>query len=211
MITGIILFGPPGAGKGTISNPLVGLGGKYIGTGDYFRQLGAQAGEGNPQAQEICTIVKSGAVANDGVTMDFVTRKLARIGLDETPILDTVRSVDQVIQFKQLMIERRVEQVVTIFLNAPLDICRQRMNERAKTEDRSDNGSIERRLVEYQRYAPATLLALREQTHMIEVDATQNQLKVLSLVLIQLALLGNDQDYLRQLAELIPTEASIGS
>jgi adenylate kinase len=82
----LIFLGPPGAGKGTLSDLAVsGLGLPHISTGDLFR---AAIKEGSPLGLKVKDILASGALVPDEVTIEVVKERLAKPDASKGWILD---------------------------------------------------------------------------------------------------------------------------
>lgn len=79
MPTAIILFGPPGSGKGTQAALLAdALGVPHISTGDIFR---AHVQQGTELGREVQAILASGRLVTDDLTNRIVEERLALAGL----------------------------------------------------------------------------------------------------------------------------------
>jgi adenylate kinase len=82
----ILLFGPPGAGKGTQSELLIKKKGmKQISTGDLFR---AAIKNQTPLGKEAKAILDAGKLVPDSVTIAMVEDELSKLPVDQGFILD---------------------------------------------------------------------------------------------------------------------------
>lgn len=107
----IILFGPPGSGKGTQAVLLAGaLGVPHISTGDIFRQHVEQATE---LGREVQAILASGRLVPDELVNRIVEERLARPDCAGGFILDGYpRTLPQAETLGARLLERGFEQVV---------------------------------------------------------------------------------------------------
>jgi|SRR5687768_11025329 len=138
----IILFGPPGAGKGTQSAKLIE---KYslthISTGDLFRK---HLKEGTPLGNLAKEYMNRGNLVPDKVVIDMVDDKISSSGKTGGIIFDgfprtipQAQALDQLLQGKNAPIKILVELVV------PEDELRKRLAERAVKENRPDDAKPE--------------------------------------------------------------------
>lgn len=138
----IILFGPPGAGKGTQSAKLIE---KYslthISTGDLFRK---HLKEGTPLGNLAKEYMNRGNLVPDKVVIDMVDDKISSSGKTGGIIFDgfprtipQAQALDQLLQSKNAPIKILVELVV------PEDELRKRLAERAVKENRPDDAKPE--------------------------------------------------------------------
>jgi adenylate kinase len=107
----LLFLGPPGAGKGTLSDMAVeSLGLPHISTGDLFR---AAIKDSTPLGLRVKDILASGALVPDEVTVEMVKERLARPDAAKGWILDgfprtipqaealaKIAGVDQVVNFE---------------------------------------------------------------------------------------------------------------
>ena len=144
----IIIFGAPGAGKGTQCELLAK---KYnlnhISTGDLLRQEIANA---TPLGQRIKGIIDAGNLVSDDIVVEMIDNALARdtqgILFDGFP-----RTVAQAEMLDQMLAKHQRALTCTISLEVPTaELCR-RMVERAAVSGRSDDNeeTIKQRLDEY--------------------------------------------------------------
>ena len=134
----IVLFGPPGAGKGTQSENLI----KnhqliHLSTGDLFRK---HLGEGT----ELGTLAKSymdqGNLVPDQVVIDMVEDKIKQHLDSNGFIFDGFpRTVAQAEALDQMMQENGLEISGMVALTVPEDELMTRLLERGKTSGRTDD------------------------------------------------------------------------
>jgi adenylate kinase len=138
----IILFGPPGAGKGTQSAKLIE---KYnlthISTGDLFRK---HLKEGTPLGLLAKGYMEKGNLVPDQVVIDMVDDKLENNGATGGVIFDgfprtvaQAEALDKLLESKKAPIKTLVELVVSE------DELKQRLADRAIKENRPDDAKPE--------------------------------------------------------------------
>jgi adenylate kinase len=147
----IILFGPPGAGKGTQSAKLID---KYslthISTGDLFRK---HLKEGTPLGKLAQDYMSKGNLVPDQVVIDMVDDKIKNSGKIAGIIFDgfprtipQAEALDRLLEKKNTPIKTLVELVV------PEQELKSRLADRATKENRPDDAKpevIENRIAVY--------------------------------------------------------------
>ena len=110
----LILFGPPGSGKGTQAKLLVQtLGWPHISTGDMLREH-VQAGD--EVGREIAALMKSGQLAPDELVDRLAEERISRPDCEHGFILDGYpRTVPQAVTLEKLL-ERRGFRPVVVYL-----------------------------------------------------------------------------------------------
>ena len=133
----ILIFGPPGAGKGTQAAVLSGeLGVPHISTGDLFR---AHVDEGTELGRQVEQYLNSGALVPDEVTNEMVTQRLAGGDCRTGFLLDGFpRTVSQARMFADLLRDLSCEIDVVLALDAPEDLVVQRLLARGREDDSED-------------------------------------------------------------------------
>ncbi|HYG19236.1 MAG TPA: adenylate kinase [Ohtaekwangia sp.] len=147
----IILFGPPGAGKGTQSAKLIE---KYslthISTGDLFRK---HLKEGTPLGKLAQDYMTKGNLVPDQVVIDMVDDKIKSGGNISGIIFDGFpRTIPQAEALDKLLESKNTPITVLIELVVPEDELRKRLAERATKENRPDDAKpavIENRITVY--------------------------------------------------------------
>ncbi len=145
----IILFGAPGAGKGTQSDYLVE---KYhlnhISTGDLLRKEIADQTE---LGKRIKSIMDAGRLVSDDIVIEMIDNAIAKdtqgILFDGFP-----RNVAQAEVLEQLLAKHGRKLTCLVSLDVPQEELIRRMLERAKISGRSDDNeeTIKNRLKEYE-------------------------------------------------------------
>ncbi len=145
----IVLFGAPGAGKGTQSDLLVE---KYnlnhISTGDLLRK---EIADQTDLGKKIKTIMDSGSLVSDDIVIEMIDNAIAAdtqgILFDGFP-----RNVAQAEVLDTLMAKHGRSITCMVSLDVPREELIRRMLERAKVSGRSDDNeeTIKNRLKEYE-------------------------------------------------------------
>lgn len=114
----LILFGPPGAGKGTQSAFLIErMNMKQISTGDLFR---AAIKAGTPLGKEAKSILDAGKLVPDSITVGLVEEELGKLN-GQGFILDGFpRNVAQAEALEKLLAARNLKIDHVLFLEVPL-------------------------------------------------------------------------------------------
>lgn len=138
----LILFGPPGAGKGTQSAKIIE---KYslthISTGDLFRK---HLKEGTPLGKLAQDYMNKGNLVPDQVVIDMVDDKIKSSGKIEGIIFDGFpRTIPQAEALDNLLGKNNTPIKVLIELVVPEDELRTRLADRALKENRPDDAKPE--------------------------------------------------------------------
>ena len=147
----LILFGPPGAGKGTQSAKLIE---KYslthISTGDLFRK---HLKEGTPLGKLAQEYMNKGNLVPDQVVIDMVDDKIRSSGDMSGIIFDGFpRTTPQAQALDQLLASKGAPIRVLVELVVPEEELKKRLAERAIKENRPDDAKpevIENRIAVY--------------------------------------------------------------
>lgn len=147
----IILFGPPGAGKGTQSAKLID---KYalthISTGDLFRK---HLKEGTPLGKLAQDYMNKGNLVPDQVVIDMVDDKIKSSGKISGIIFDGFpRTIPQAQALDALLAQKKAPIKILVELVVPEEELRKRLADRAVKENRPDDAKpavIENRIAVY--------------------------------------------------------------
>jgi adenylate kinase len=138
----LILFGPPGAGKGTQSPKLIE---KYslihISTGDLFRK---HLKEGTPLGKLAQEFMNKGNLVPDQLVIDMVDEKISESGNSQGTIFDGFpRTIPQAEALDKLLAKKNAPIKVLVELVVPEPELRKRLAERALKENRPDDAKPE--------------------------------------------------------------------
>lgn len=138
----LILFGPPGAGKGTQSAKLIE---KYslthISTGDLFRK---HLKEGTPLGKLAQDYMNKGNLVPDQVVIDMVDDKISQSGKISGIIFDGFpRTIAQAEALDQLLARKNAPIKILVELVVPENELRKRLADRAQKENRPDDAKPE--------------------------------------------------------------------
>ena len=134
----VVLFGPPGVGKGTQGSRLAAaLGVPAISTGDLFR---AHVTNGTDLGKRISALIASGDYVPDSITNAMLAERLAEPDAAEGFLLDGYpRTADQVAELDRLLALQGASLDCVVLLGAPEDVLEQRLLGRAVQQGRSDD------------------------------------------------------------------------
>ena len=141
-MTNLILFGPPGAGKGTQSAKLIE---KYslthISTGDLFRK---HLKAGTPLGTLAKEYMNKGNLVPDQVVIDMVDDKISNSGKITGIIFDGFpRTIPQAQALDRLLQKKNAPIKILVELVVPEDELRKRLADRALKENRPDDAKPE--------------------------------------------------------------------
>lgn len=141
-MTNIILFGPPGSGKGTQAKKLAD---KYqflhISTGDLFR---AEIGNKTELGQKALSFINQGLLVPDEITIGMLRKKVEENHEVQGVIFDGFpRNVLQAEALDELLAERDQKIAALIALTVDDEEIINRILERAKTSGRPDDADEE--------------------------------------------------------------------
>lgn len=139
----IVLFGPPGAGKGTQSEKLIqkyGL--THLSTGDLFRK---HLGEGSELGKLAKKYMDQGHLVPDQVVISMVEDKITSTQGSRGFIFDGFpRTTAQAEALDTMLSQNGMKISGMIALDVPQDILKERIKERGKTSNRVDDQDEEK-------------------------------------------------------------------
>lgn len=168
-----IIFGPPGAGKGTQAAPLAkAYNLKHISTGELLR---GEIAEGTPLGIQAKALIDKGQLVPDEVVEGMIAsafgkyRDVAGFLLDGFP-----RTLTQAMELDE-MLEARDESVTAVIsLMIPDSVVKERIAHRALLENRQDDASdavVENRIATYHRQTEPLIEFYKEKGLYHEVDS----------------------------------------
>ncbi|NIK74436.1 adenylate kinase [Thermonema lapsum] len=134
----LVLFGPPGAGKGTQSKKLIDRYGLvHISTGDLFRK---HLSEGSPLGQLAQQYMERGELVPDQVVIDMVADKIRAHQGAKGFIFDGFpRTVSQAEALDEMLKEFNTSVSIMVALDVPEEELKKRLKKRAELEGRVDD------------------------------------------------------------------------
>ena len=167
----LILFGPPGAGKGTQSQFLrekYGL--TYISTGEILREEIAAETELGLQVKEI---ISKGNLVSDEIVADIIENKIAKNLQSSGFLFDGYpRTVKQAETLTNILQKFNMNLSGVLSLEVPEELLIERMLERGKTSGRADDNidSIKHRFVEYKEKTAPVLDYYKKQGNLVGIN-----------------------------------------
>lgn len=168
----IVIFGPPGAGKGTQAAFLIekyGL--KHLSTGDMLR---AEKKSGSELGNKVAEIMDAGQLVSDEIVNAIVKSQLNQYaGSVQGFIFDGYpRTVEQANTLDGFLADLGESISVTIFLEVEKDELVKRLLDRAKKTGRADDTEevIEARVLEYNEKTLPVSVYYEKQEKLVKVE-----------------------------------------
>lgn len=180
----LVLLGPPGSGKGTLSKKLIeDYGFQHISTGDLIRKS---------DDAELKKTIAGGNMISDSDIRRMVVNALNKLDLEKGIIFDGYpRNVKQSKALNRMLGKRGVGLSHAIFLDLPEDEAKERLIKRAEEEGREDDASMEsigKRFSEYEEKTLPLIDSFRKSRKLITIDAKKGRTGVLEQVVKSLGL-----------------------
>ncbi|MCD8313440.1 MAG: adenylate kinase [Bacteroidales bacterium] len=169
-----ILFGPPGAGKGTqAADMVVEYDLHHISTGDLLRSEIAQGTELGLKAK---SIIESGALVPDQIVEDMIETLFNTPEDIEGFLLDGFPRTTAQAEALDKILEKRGESVTAVIsLDVPDALIKDRMHGRAKVEGRADDANdiaINNRIKTYHEQTEPIIDYYKAAGKYVEIDGT---------------------------------------
>jgi len=180
----LVLLGPPGSGKGTLSKKLVDeYGFQHISTGDLIRKS---------DDEDLKKTIAGGNMISDSDIRKMVVKELNTLDLEKGIIFDGYpRNLKQSKALNRMLGKRGVGLNHAVFLDLPEDIAKERLVKRAEEEGREDDASmdsIDKRFSEYTEKTIPLIDSFRKSRKLITIDAEKGRTGVLEQVVESLGL-----------------------
>ena len=146
----IVIFGPPGAGKGTQSNFIVNRFKLHqLSTGDLLRK---EIKDKTKLGNEISSIINSGNLVSDQIVSDLIEKYISNSIYKSRLIFDGYpRNLNQARNLKRLLTKYDQKIDAALKLSVSLKIIKKRILERKNLENRADDNE-EIAIKRYQMY-----------------------------------------------------------
>jgi adenylate kinase len=169
----VVLFGPPGVGKGTQGGRLAAaLGVPSISTGDLFRE---HVRNGTELGARLSALIASGDYVPDAVTNTMLAERLAQRDAAAGFLLDGYpRTADQVAELDRLLALSGTSLDAVLLLAAPDEELEERLLKRSTEQGRSDDTPevIRHRLALYHRETEPLVALYDAADLVVRVDGT---------------------------------------
>ncbi len=171
----IILYGGPGAGKGTQAKILAeNLNAAHLEMGEEIRKIA----EGTtPQAQEVREIMESGKLVPFSITSAVTSEFIGRVPLDKQIIFDGYpRSIEQAEDLDDFL-QKNGRTAKMVYIILPDSEAINRLVRRANIEHRPDDldeEAMENRLAVFHREAKSLLEHYKKQGRLVEINGDQS-------------------------------------
>ena len=150
----LVIFGPPGAGKGTQSKFIVEKFNMYqLSTGEFLRK---EMFKKTSIGKKISSVINSGELVSDQIVSDLIEEIIADHQYKNRIIFDGYpRNLNQANNLEKLLKKHNQKIDLVLKLNVTLDTIKKRISERKTQEQRSDD-SQEIAVKRYETYEKST-------------------------------------------------------
>jgi adenylate kinase len=149
----LILFGPPGAGKGTQAVKIAEkFGWKHVSTGDILR---AEVSQGTPLGIKVKTVMDAGHLVSDDLLIEIMESVFVSHGSVKGFVLDGFpRTLNQAQELDTMLLKHGHEVSLVLALEVDEDELVKRLLNRAQEQGRLDDTEdvVKNRLVQYHQH-----------------------------------------------------------
>ncbi|MDD5259101.1 MAG: adenylate kinase [bacterium] len=175
----IILFGGPGAGKGTQAEKIVS---HYhipqISTGDILRETAASA---SPLALKIKEVMSKGELVSDDLLKEIVAERLAKPDCQAGFILDGYpRTTRQAHDLEEILEARGLKLDAVLYIEVPEQELVTRLSKRGRADD--NEKTIKNRLKVYESTTRPVLDFYKEKKHLKKVNGIGSIDQIFALI-----------------------------
>ena len=134
----LVIFGPPGAGKGTQSKFIVEKYNMYqLSTGEYLRN---EILKNSEIGKKISAVINSGSLVSDEIVSDLIEKAIANSNYKNRIIFDGYpRNLNQAKNLDNLLKKYKQKIDIVLKLSVSLETVKKRITERRTLEDRPDD------------------------------------------------------------------------
>ena len=176
----IVIFGPPGAGKGTQSKFIVKKYNIYqLSTGDLLRD---EIKNGTELGKKISSIINSGELVSDKIVSDLLEKFISNKNYKNQIIFDGYpRTLPQAKNLDNLLKKYKQKIDIVLKLNVSLETIKKRKSERKSIEKRADDNE-EIAIKRFQTYEKSSepVLDYYRKTKLLKVINGENSISQIS-------------------------------
>lgn len=186
----LVILGPPGSGKGTISKRLVDKNDfTHISTGDLIR---------NSEDEELKKIIKKGDFIPDRIMVRMLRKALGKSDLEKGIIIDGFpRNVKQSRMLDSLLGKMGVGLNHVIYLDLDEDKAKERISKRSEKENREDDKDakvISKRFNEYEEKTLPLIKKYEKSRKLVKIDASKKIERVYNQLIEKIGLQNKPKD-----------------
>jgi len=182
----LIIFGSPGAGKGTQAKKLAQqFNLKHVSSGEILRR----AIKSNRLDKKISAYLDAGKLVPDTLIITLMTKRLEKLLGKVNLIFDGYpRTLKQAKMLDEIFQEKNIKPALVISLDLENNIALQRILDRSKNSNRSDDilKVIKKRLKIYEKTTAPILKYYEQNKRLIKIDGRANIDKVNEEILIKI-------------------------
>jgi adenylate kinase len=180
----VVIIGPPGSGKGTVSKMLSDKKGMvHISTGDLIR---------NSEDEELKEIIKGGNFIPDSSMLKMLRKEIKGLDISKGVILDGFpRTIRQAKSLDSMLGKLGLGLSHAIYLDVDEPVAKDRIKERSKKENRSDDKSdsiINKRFEDYKEKTMPLIDFYTRSRKNIDIDASKSPERVYKSIVRKLGI-----------------------